>query len=135
MKRRVVITGMGVVSPIGIGVEAYWDSLKKGRSGVGRLTFFDITDYPTKIDAEVKGFQPELYIDKKNVKRMDRFTQFANAAADMAVKDAKLDGYPGDMDRVGVIVGSGIGGLSTIEEEHVTLREKGMRRVSPFLIP
>src|SRR5258708_31056397 len=105
MKRRVVIPGMGVVSPIGIGNEAFWDSLKNGRSGVGRLRFFDTTDYTSKIDAEVKGFQPELYIDKKNIKRMDRFTQFACAAADMAVRDAKLDTAPGlDMDRGGVLV-------------------------------
>src|SRR5205085_8759777 len=124
MKRRVVITGMGVVTPIGIGVEAFWDSLKNGRSGVGLLTFFDTTDYPSKIDAEVKGFQPELYIDKKHIRRMDRFTQFAYAAADMAVKDAKLDQPNGlDMDRIGIIVGSGIGGLSTIEEEYQVLKE------------
>src|SRR5258706_8377971 len=135
MKRRVVITGMGVVSPIGIGKEAFWDSLKNGRSGVGLLTFFDTTDYPSKIDAEVKGFQPELYIDKKNIRRMDRFTQFSYAAADMAIRDAGLDKAKLDPDRVGVIVGSGIGGLSTIEEEHIVLRDKGARRVSPFLIP
>ena len=135
MKRRIVITGMGVVSPIGIGNDAFWDALKNGRSGVGRLTFFDTTDYPSKIDAEIKGFQPELYIDKKNIKRMDRFTQFAFAAADMAIRDAKLDTAKLDMERVGIIVGSGIGGLSTIEEEHTVLKERGARRVSPFLIP
>ena len=135
MKRRIVITGMGVVSPIGIGNEAYWDALKNGRSGVGLLTFFDTTDYPSKIDAEIKGFEPERYIDKKHIKRMDRFTQFAYAAADMAIRDAKLDTANLDMERVGIIVGSGIGGLSTIEEEHDTLRAKGARRVSPFLIP
>ena len=135
MKLRVVITGIGVVTPIGIGKEAFWDSLKNGRSGVGRLTFFDTADYPCRIDAEVKGFQPENYIDKKNIRRMDRFTQFAYAAADMAVRDAGLDAAQVDPDRVGVIVGSGIGGLSTIEEEHVVLRERGARRVSPFLIP
>jgi 3-oxoacyl-[acyl-carrier-protein] synthase II len=135
MKKRVVITGMGVVSPIGIGVEAYWDSLKNGRSGVGLLTFFDTADYPCKIDAEVKGFEPEKYIDKKTIRRMDRFTQFALAAADMAVRDAGLDTGKVDPERVGVIVGSGIGGLSTIEEEHTVLRERGARRVSPFLIP
>jgi 3-oxoacyl-[acyl-carrier-protein] synthase II len=136
MKRRIVITGMGVVSPIGIGTANYWDALKNGRSGAGRLTFFDTTDYTCQIDAEVKDFQPELYIDKKNIKRMDRFTQFACAAADMAVKDARLDGVANlDMDRIGVIIGSGIGGLSTIEEEHKVLAAKGARRVSPFLIP
>ena len=135
MKRRVVITGMGVVTPIGIGKEAFWDSLKNGRSGAGRLTFFDVSDYPCQIDAEVKGFDPEKYIDKKTIRRMDRFTQYAYAAADMAVRDAGLDTAKVDPDRVGVIVGSGIGGLSTIEEEHAVLREKGARRVSPFLIP
>ncbi|OGR93012.1 MAG: beta-ketoacyl-[acyl-carrier-protein] synthase II [Elusimicrobia bacterium RIFCSPLOWO2_01_FULL_59_12] len=135
MKRRVVITGMGVISPIGIGNEAYWDALKNGRSGVARLTFFDASTYSSKIDAEVKGFQPELYIDKKNIRRMDRFTQFACAAADMAVKDAGLDTAKLDMDRVGVIVGSGIGGLSTIEEEYDVLKSRGANRVSPFLIP
>jgi 3-oxoacyl-[acyl-carrier-protein] synthase II len=135
MKRRVVITGMGVVTPIGIGKEAFWDSLKNGRSGAGRLTFFDTADYSCQIDAEVKEFQPEAYIDKKNIRRMDRFTQFAFAAADMAIRDAGLDTAKVEPDRVGVIVGSGIGGLSTIEEEHIVLRERGARRVSPFLIP
>jgi 3-oxoacyl-[acyl-carrier-protein] synthase II len=135
MKKRVVVTGVGVVTPIGIGVEAFWDSLKNGRSGVGRLTFFDTTDYPCKIDAEVKGFDPEKYIDKKTIRRMDRFTQFALAAADMAIRDAGLDTAKIDPERVGVIVGSGIGGLSTIEEEHDVLRQRGARRVSPFLIP
>jgi 3-oxoacyl-[acyl-carrier-protein] synthase II len=135
MKRRIVITGMGVVTPIGIGNEAFWDSLKNGRSGAGLVTFFDTADYPSKIDAEVKGFQPELYIEKKSIKRMDRFTQFSCAAADMAIKDANLDLTKLNMDRAGVIVGSGIGGLSTIEEEHDVLRTRGARRVSPFLIP
>jgi 3-oxoacyl-[acyl-carrier-protein] synthase II len=135
MKKRVVVTGMGVVTPIGIGLEAFWDSLKNGRSGVGRLTFFDTTDYASKIDAEVKGFEPEKYIDKKTIRRMDRFTQFALAAADMAIRDAGLDTAKVDPDRVGVIVGSGIGGLSNIEEEHDVLRKRGARRVSPFLIP
>lgn len=135
MKRRVVITGMGVVSPIGIGKEAFWDSLKNGRSGVGRLTHFDASDYSCQIDAEIKGFDAEKYIEKKAIRRMDRFTQFAYAAADMAVRDAGLDQAKLDPDRVGVIVGSGIGGLSTIEEEYATLRERGARRVSPFLIP
>ncbi len=135
MKKRVVITGMGAVTPIGIGIEAFWDSLKNGRSGVGKLTFFDTTDYTCKIDAEVKGFEPEKYIDKKTIRRMDRFTQFALAAAHMAILDAGLDTPQPEPDRIGVIVGSGIGGLSTIEEEHDVLRQKGARRVSPFLIP
>jgi len=135
MKRRIVITGLGIVSPIGIGQEQFWDSLRNGRSGVGRLSFFDVTEYPCKIDAEVKGFEPEKYIDRKTIKRMDRFTQFAIAAADMAIRDAELNKEGVHKDRVGVIVGSGIGGLSTIEEEHDVLRQRGARRVSPFLIP
>jgi 3-oxoacyl-[acyl-carrier-protein] synthase II len=123
------------VTPIGIGKEVFWDSLKNGRSGAGRLTLFDATDYPSQIDAEVKNFVAENYIDKKTIRRMDRFTQYAYAAADMAIRDAGLDQAKLDMDRVGVIVGSGIGGLSTIEEEYTTLKERGARRVSPFLIP
>lgn len=135
MKRRIVITGLGIVSPIGIGKENFWDSLRNGRSGAGRVTFFDTSTYPCQIDAEVKNFQPENYIDKKTIRRMDRFTQFALAAADMAVRDSGLDTAKVDPERVGIIVGSGIGGLSTIEEEHTVLRERGARRVSPFLIP
>lgn len=135
MKRRIVITGLGVITPVGIGKNEFWDSLRNGRSGGGRVTLFDVSQYPSHIDAEVKGFQPENYIDKKNIRRMDRFTQFACAAADMAIRDAGLDAVKMDPDRVGVIVGSGIGGLSTIEEEHDVLRKRGARRVSPFLIP
>jgi 3-oxoacyl-[acyl-carrier-protein] synthase II len=135
MKRRVVITGMGAITPIGIGLADYWDALKNGRSGVGRVSFFDVSEYPCQIDAEIKGFEPERYIEKKIIKRMDRFTQLAYAAAEMAVKDAGLDQAKLDPDRVGVIVGSGIGGLSTMEEEYAALRERGPRRVSVFLIP
>jgi 3-oxoacyl-[acyl-carrier-protein] synthase II len=135
MKKRVVITGIGVVSPIGIGKEAYWDALKSGRSGFGKISFFDPSAYPCHIDSEVKNFQPEQYIDKKKIRRMDRFTQFALAATKMAVEDAKLDVSRLNMERCGVIVGSGIGGLPTIEEEHKVLLEKGPKRVSPFLIP
>jgi 3-oxoacyl-[acyl-carrier-protein] synthase II len=135
MKRRIVITGLGIVSPIGIGKEVYWDALRNGVSGAGLVSFFDTAEYPCKIDAEVKNFQPENYIDKKTIRRMDRFTQFALAAADMAVRDAGLDTAKLDVERVGVIVGSGIGGLSTIEEEHAVLVSRGARRVSPFLIP
>jgi 3-oxoacyl-[acyl-carrier-protein] synthase II len=135
MKKRVVITGMSVVSPIGIGLENFWPALSSGKSGAGRVTFFDVSTYTCQIDAEVKGFEPEKYIEKKSIRRMDRFTQFAYAAADMAIKDAGLDKGVGDPDRIGVIVGSGIGGLSTIEEEHIVLRDRGARRVSPFLIP
>jgi 3-oxoacyl-[acyl-carrier-protein] synthase II len=135
VKKKVVITGLGIVSPIGLGKDAYWDSLKNGRSGAGRISLFDPSGYSCQIDAEVKNFNPEQFIDKKKVKRMDRFAQFAMAAAKMAVEDAKLDLSRLDLERCGVIVGSGIGGLNTIMEEHKVLQEKGPRRVSPFLIP
>ncbi|HOW28564.1 MAG TPA: beta-ketoacyl-ACP synthase II [Elusimicrobiota bacterium] len=134
-KNRIVITGMGPVTPIGIGKDEYWDGLKNGRPGFGRITFFDPSAYPTQIDAEVKNFNPELYVDKKKARRMDRFTHFALAAAKMAVEDAKLDFTKENRERIGVIVGSGIGGLPTIEAEHKVLLEKGPKRVSPFLIP
>lgn len=135
MKKRVVITGFGIVSPIGIGKAAYWDALKNGRSGANRITHFDPSQHLCQIDAEVKGFSPESYTDKKKVKRMALFTQFSVAAAKMAVEDAKLDWSKENPERCGVIVGSGIGGLQTIEEEHKVLLEKGPKRVSPFLIP
>lgn len=134
-KKRVVITGLGIVSPIGIGKEAYWDSLKNGRPGFGRISHFDPSTYPCHIDAEVKNFVADQFIDKKTAKRMDRFAQFACAAAKMAVEDSKIDFTKENVERCGVIVGSGIGGLATIEAEHKVLTEKGMRRVSPFLIP
>lgn len=135
MNKRVVITGIGLITPIGIGKDAFWDSLKNGRSGVGKITLFDATDYASHIAAEVRDWVPEQHIDKKKIKRMDRFAQFALAAAKLAVKDSGLDVTKVDSERCGVIVGSGIGGLTTIEDEHKTLMEKGPRRVSPFLIP
>ena len=135
MTRRVVITGMGVVSPIGIGRAAYWDGLMSGRSGASRISAFDAKDYPCQIAAEVRDFDPETFIQPKAIKRSDRFTQFALAAARMAVEDAHLDLARLDLDRCGVVVGSGIGGLATIEAEHRVLQEKGPNRVSPFLVP
>jgi len=135
MKNRVVITGMGVISPIGNSVEDFWNSLLAGKSGVDYITAFDVSDYPTRIAAEVKDFTPENWIDKKDVKRMDRFVQFATAAAKLAMEDAKINMDELDRDRVGVYVGSGIGGLGTFEEQHRTLMEKGPKRVSPFFIP
>lgn len=134
-KKRVVITGLGVVSPIGIGKAAFLESIKIGRSGVGKVSYFDITTYPCHIDAEVKGFQADQFMDRKKVKRMDPFAQFAMAAARMAVDDSGIDFTKENPERCGVIVGSGIGGLQTIEEEHSVILEKGMKRVSPFLIP
>ena len=132
---KVVITGMGVVSPIGIGLEAFWDSLVHGRSGVGKVTFFDVSRYACRIAGEVRDFKPEAFIEKKKIRRMDRFTQFAMAATKMALADSGLDMARENPERVGVIVGSGVGGLQTIEEELKTLLERGPRRVSPFLIP
>jgi 3-oxoacyl-[acyl-carrier-protein] synthase II len=135
MKRRVVITGVGVISPVGNDAETFWNSLQEGKSGVDRLTAFDASDYPTQIAGEVKDFNPELYMDKKDVRRTDRFVQFGLAAAKMAVEDAKLEITAENAERVGVYIGSGIGGLSTWEEQHSVLLEKGPRRVSPFFIP
>lgn len=135
MDRRVVITGYGVISPIGIGADDFWNSLVSGKSGISRISTFDTSQFSTQIGAEVKNFQPEKYIDKKKIRKMDRFSQLAFAAAKIAIEDAKLDMKKEDTFRVGVIVGSGIGGLSTVAAEHKVLLEKGPRRVSPFMIP
>ncbi|MFQ5867075.1 MAG: beta-ketoacyl-ACP synthase II [bacterium] len=135
MNRRVVITGYGVISPIGIGKDDFWNSLVSGKSGVNRVSSFDVSQFSSQICAEVKNFEPEKYIGKKKLRRMDRFTQFAFAAAKIAIEDAKLDMEREDPFRVGVIVGSGIGGIATVAAEHRTLLEKGPRRVSPFMIP
>jgi 3-oxoacyl-[acyl-carrier-protein] synthase II len=135
MKRRVVITGVGVISPVGNDADTFWNSLLEGKSGIGKITSFDVSDYPTQIAGEVKDFNPEDYMDKKEVRRTDRFVQFAMAAAKMAVADAKLEITPELAERVGVYIGSGIGGLATWEEQHSVLVEKGPRRVSPFFIP
>lgn len=135
MKKRVVITGIGAVTPIGTGKEAYWNALKTGVVGVDLITSFDTTEYVTKIAAEVKDFEPDQFMAKKEAKRMDRYTQFAVAASKLAIDDSKLDLDKIDADRFGVVIGSGIGGLLTLEEEHKKLLEKGPSRVSPFMIP
>ncbi|QQE76560.1 beta-ketoacyl-ACP synthase II [Brevibacillus composti] len=135
MKRRVVITGVGVVSPLGNDADTFWKNLLEGKSGISRITSFDVTDYPTKIAGEIKDFNPEDYMDKKEIRRTDRFVQFGLAAAKMAVENAKLEITAENAERVGVYIGSGIGGLSTWEEQHQVLLEKGPRRVSPFFIP
>lgn len=135
MKNRVVITGMGVISPIGKSVEEFWGNLLAGKSGVDHITAFDVSDYPTRIAAEVKDFNAEEFMDKKEVKRTDRFVQFAIAAAKLAMENAGLNMDEVNRDRVGVYVGSGIGGLGTFEDQHRTLLEKGPKRVSPFFIP
>lgn len=135
MKKRVVITGIGVISPIGNDKESFTQSLKEGRSGAGKITHFDTSQYSTQIGCEVKNFDPEKYIDKKKNRRMDRFAKFAVAAAKLALEDSKLDISKEDPYRIGIIVASGIGGIATIEQEYKILLEKGPRRVSPFLIP
>ncbi|WP_284638988.1 beta-ketoacyl-ACP synthase II [Paenibacillus silviterrae] len=136
MKQRVVITGLGVMTSLGKDLETFWGSLMEGKSGVGMIESFDVSEYPTRIAAEIKDFNPEDYMDKKEARRMDRFVQFAVAATLSAVKDAGLNIQEDtDPERVGVYVGSGIGGLSTWEEQHKILLEKGPKRVSPFFIP
>ncbi|PHS32056.1 MAG: beta-ketoacyl-[acyl-carrier-protein] synthase II [Alkaliphilus sp.] len=135
MKRRVVVTGMGCITPIGTGKEDFFKALITGKSGIDKITRFDTTDFPTKIAAEVKDFMPEEYINKKEAKRMDRYTQFAVAASKMAVEDANLDINEIDAERFGVLLGTGIGGISTLELQHEKLLEKGAKRISPFFIP
>jgi len=134
-RRRVVVTGIGLVCPVGIGVEESWKALVEGRSGVAPVTHFDASTFPTRIAGEVKGFEPERFMDRKDARRNDRFIQFALAAADMAVKDSGLDFDREDPTRIGAIVGSGMGGLAEIEDTHKTLLERGVRKVSPFFIP
>lgn len=135
MNKRVVVTGIGAVTPIGIGKEAYFKALKEGVVGIDLITKFDTTEFATKIAGEVKGFEPDQFMAKKEAKRMDRFTQFAVAASQLAIVDAGLDLESIDAERFGVVIGSGIGGLETLEEEHKKLLEKGPGRTSPFLIP
>ncbi len=135
MKRRVVITGVGLVIPTGIGVRNAWKSVCEGKSGIGPLTRFDGNGFETKIAGEVKGFNPELYIEKKEVKKMDLFIQYAVGAAHEAIKDSDLQITPENAERIGVIVGTGLGGLPTLEKYHQILMEKGPSRISPFFIP
>lgn len=135
MKRRVVITGVGAVSPFGIGVPALWDGVKAGKSAIGPITLFDTKDFPVTFAGEVRGFEPESYFDKKEVRHLDRVTQFALVSSMEARKDANLDLDAVDRTRVGAVIGSGIGGLDTTEKQVLTLHEKGVRRVSPFLVP
>ena len=135
MRRRVVVTGMGMVSPLAIGVEETWQALIQGKSGVARITKFDPTGFDTQIAAEVKDFAPENFMDKKDIRRMDIFIQYAVAAATLALEDAQLKITPVNADRVGVVVGAGLGGLTTLEAFHKVLLEKGPGRISPFFIP
>jgi 3-oxoacyl-[acyl-carrier-protein] synthase II len=134
-ERRVVVTGVGLVSPVGIGTEETWKSLQAGRSGAGPITLFDASQHSSRFACEVKGFDPLRWVEKKEVKKMDRFIQFAVAAADFALKDSGLKVDAGNDEMVGVYIGSGIGGFATIEREHTILMERGPSRISPFFIP
>jgi 3-oxoacyl-[acyl-carrier-protein] synthase II len=133
--KRIVVTGLGVVSPIGITWEVFWKALLRGQNGVGDITLFDAADFDTRFAAEVKDFIVEEFVDRKEARRMDRFTHFALAAAQMAVEDSKLDFDKENLTRIGVISGSGIGGVQTFEREYRNLLEKGPKRISPFFIP
>ena len=135
MGRRVVVTGMGLVIPVGIGVKTSWKNVCEGKSGIGPLTRFDTNGFETKIAGEVKDFDPELYIDKKEIKKMDLFIHYAIAAAKEALEDAQLSITPENSEQIGVIVGTGLGGLPSIERYHKILLEKGPGRISPFFIP
>jgi len=132
--RRVVITGIGVVSPLGIGVQKNWEALLRGESRIGPITRFDASKHSTRIAGEVKNFDPLAFIERRESRRMDRFIQFALAAAALAVEDARINPDLLEGDRTGVYIGSGIGGLATIEESHKTLLERGPDRVSPFFL-
>jgi len=133
--RRVVVTGMGVITSIGQDVATYWESLLAGRSGIKRIGGFDPSSFTTQIAGEVEGFDPEAWLEKRSARRMDRFTQMAMAAAKQAVSDAGLDFSREESSRCGAVIGTGIGGLREIEEQHQRLWEKGPSRISPFLVP
>ena len=135
MSNRVVITGLGVVSPVGIGKDAFWDAMMTGKNGIDKITRFDATEYKAQVAGEVKDFEPADYMDKKESKRIDRYAQFAVAAAKMAIEDAKLDLEAEDRERIGTYVGSGIGGIETMHGQYEKLFDKGPSRISPFFIP
>ncbi|MFA5353459.1 MAG: beta-ketoacyl-ACP synthase II [Thermodesulfovibrionales bacterium] len=135
MKKRVVVTGLGLVTPMGIGVEASWRSAVEGRSGLGPITQFDASSLPVRIAGEVKEFDPSLYIELKEIKKMDRFIHLAMASATMAMEDSGLKITEENAERVGVIIGAGMGGLPAIEHYHKVMLEKGIRKVTPFFIP
>jgi 3-oxoacyl-[acyl-carrier-protein] synthase II len=135
LSRRVVVTGVGLVNPLGIGIDPVWAKVCEGVSGVGPITKFDTTDFETKIAAEVKGFRSEDFLEPKDIKKMDIFIHYALAATRIAMNDAGLTVSERNTERVGVIIGTGLGGLSTIEKYHKVLMERGPQRISPFFIP
>src|SRR4030043_1040825 len=134
-KNRVVVTGAGTISPLGLGVEDSWNNLIAGRSRIRKITHFDSSKFHTQIAGEVAGFNPEDYIELKEIKKMDRFIHLAIAAAKKAIDDSGLKITDKNAERIGVIVGSGIGGLGTIEHYHTVFLEKGPKRITPFFIP
>jgi len=135
MTRRVVITGVGLISPLGVGTEATWEGLVSGKSGIGPITRFDASAFPVRIAGEVKGFDSARYLDVKELRKYDLFIHYGIAATELAMEAANFKVTPENAERVGVVIGSGIGGLPWIQENHLTLIEKGPRRVSPFFIP
>jgi len=135
LQRRVVVTGVGLLTSVGMGTEVSWDAIKKGKNGIGPITAFDATGFNCRIAGEVRDFDPAVFIEKKEIKKMGRFIQFAIAAADFALADSGFKVNPDEADRTGVYIGSGIGGFEVIEREHRNLLEKGPGRISPFFIP
>jgi 3-oxoacyl-[acyl-carrier-protein] synthase II len=135
MKRRVVVTGLGLITPLGTGIQKTWEGICKGASGIDRITAFDTAESPVQIAGEVKDFNPEDFIERKEIKKMDVFIQYALSAGSMAIEDAGLKITEANADRIGVIVGAGIGGIQTIERYHSVLLQNGQRRISPFFIP
>lgn len=135
LSRRIVVTGLGVVSPLGVGVEKNWDALMKGRSGVGKITRFDASELPSQIAGEARDFQPEDFIEKKEIKKMDLFIQFSLACSEMMMKDANFGDNGHDKERMGVLIGVGMGGLNAIEKYHILMMKSGYKKVSPFFIP
>ena len=135
MKNRVVVTGLGAVTPIGIGKENFFAGLKEGKNGIGNITLFDPAEYTCQIGGEVKDFKPENFIDKKDAKRMDRYTHFAVAGAKLALEDSKIDLDKINHERAGVFIGSGIGGMQTLHNQYEKLFDKGPSRISPFFVP
>ena len=134
-KRRVVVTGIGTLTPLGIGWETFWEGCRAGRSGIGQITHFDTTAYACKIAGEVRGFVPEDYIPKKEARKMDRCLHLAAAASKMALEDSAIEITPENAADIGVLIGSGIGGMGTLENQHRVLMERGPDKVSPFFIP
>lgn len=135
MNRRVVITGMGAISSLGCSAGELWQAIRTGKSGISRIENIQVDDLPTQVGAEIKDFDPANFLEKKELKRMDRFVQYAMAATKMAIEEAAIEFSTMDKERVGVIIGTGIGGIETIENQHTTLLEKGPHKISPFLIP